>query len=322
MPQSAFLKKSLAALKEWLPYQAAWLIETQPDTAQSIIRFSHGQSGQLLPVPADDLSLGLREAHLKAPLPMVITQSTLMSHQHHRLHSAMDKLLNSQPYLIFTDCSSQPDRALILTRLDHDLPFSDRDRIMAEWLLPHLCEASKLSPAAMPADPETPRPRPRSPLELHLDSQGRSVFCGEYIQACIDYCSTSNSSGSSNCCTQSSSGQLTVTPELFALIQKQRPEGQLQLGRMTFDIQQQNQLLILRVHPESIRNLLTSREREIATELAKGQSYKAVAKELNLSPSTVTNYANRIYRKLNVHSKSQLAHLYTLTESVREATLH
>ena len=51
---------------------------------------------------------------------------------------------------------------------------------------------------------------------------------------------------------------------------------------------------------------LTPREREIATLLAQGNSYKRVAELLFVSPSTVQTHAKSLYRKLAIHSKQEL----------------
>ena len=51
---------------------------------------------------------------------------------------------------------------------------------------------------------------------------------------------------------------------------------------------------------------LSPRELEIARELATGNAYKQIARRLRISPSTVTNHVNAIYRKLGVSSRSQL----------------
>ncbi len=56
-------------------------------------------------------------------------------------------------------------------------------------------------------------------------------------------------------------------------------------------------------------DLLTPRQRQIAELLIQGHTYKAIARQLGLSPSTVTNYANTIYSQLKVRSKTELAAL-------------
>lgn len=55
------------------------------------------------------------------------------------------------------------------------------------------------------------------------------------------------------------------------------------------------------------RSSLSAREREIALALANGESRPAVAKRLGLSPYTVVSLARRVYGKLGVRSRAELA---------------
>lgn len=48
---------------------------------------------------------------------------------------------------------------------------------------------------------------------------------------------------------------------------------------------------------------LSPREVEVLTQLSQGLSYSDIAKNLHLSPKTIRNHIERIYKKLNVHSK-------------------
>jgi len=50
---------------------------------------------------------------------------------------------------------------------------------------------------------------------------------------------------------------------------------------------------------------LTSREKEILTALSKGNSYKLIAKQFEISIDTVRTHIKRIYEKLHVHSQTE-----------------
>ena len=50
---------------------------------------------------------------------------------------------------------------------------------------------------------------------------------------------------------------------------------------------------------------LTKREREVLELLCEGKSYKMIANDLFISPETVRRHLKSIYRKLEVHSKSE-----------------
>ena len=52
---------------------------------------------------------------------------------------------------------------------------------------------------------------------------------------------------------------------------------------------------------------LTAREYEILSLLAKGLPYKQIADRLDISPRTVQNHLNAIYRKLHVQSRAEAA---------------
>ena len=58
-----------------------------------------------------------------------------------------------------------------------------------------------------------------------------------------------------------------------------------------------------------VRALLTAREQEIAALVATGRRSRAIADDLFLSHRTVETHLARIYRKLNVSSRTALAHL-------------
>jgi len=60
-------------------------------------------------------------------------------------------------------------------------------------------------------------------------------------------------------------------------------------------------------HPSDPKNLfnLTEREKEILSCLVEGMSYKLIADECTISIDTVNVHVKNIYKKLQVHSKSQ-----------------
>ena len=69
-----------------------------------------------------------------------------------------------------------------------------------------------------------------------------------------------------------------------------------------------------------VRALLTSREQEIAALVATGRRSRAIADELFLSHRTVETHLARIYRKLNVSSRTALAHLLQEADSAAAAS--
>ncbi|MEW6167687.1 MAG: helix-turn-helix transcriptional regulator [Pseudomonadota bacterium] len=68
-------------------------------------------------------------------------------------------------------------------------------------------------------------------------------------------------------------------------------------------------LWLITIWPAGPLDRLTSREREIVTWVAQGLSFKQAAKKIGVAPSTVANHLYRVYRKLGVYSRTELAAL-------------
>ena len=68
-------------------------------------------------------------------------------------------------------------------------------------------------------------------------------------------------------------------------------------------------LLLLRASPISALARLSPRELMVARSYATGQTHKQIARSLNLAPSTVRNFLQRIYLKLEINDKAELASL-------------
>ncbi|HEY1078322.1 MAG TPA: LuxR C-terminal-related transcriptional regulator [Fontimonas sp.] len=68
-------------------------------------------------------------------------------------------------------------------------------------------------------------------------------------------------------------------------------------------------LSLLTLWPAGPLDRLTSREREVVNSVAQGLSFKQAAKQIGVAPSTVANHLYRVYRKLGVYSRTELAAL-------------
>ena len=72
----------------------------------------------------------------------------------------------------------------------------------------------------------------------------------------------------------------------------------------------ESDLFYLHATKERRNPMLSNSERLIAKYLVNGCTYKETAKQLSISPSTVTNHANHIYKKLGIKNKTELACLF------------
>lgn len=68
-------------------------------------------------------------------------------------------------------------------------------------------------------------------------------------------------------------------------------------------------LWVVTLWPAGPLDRLTAREREIVLAVSQGLSFKQAARKIGVAPSTVANHLYRIYRKLGVYSRTELASL-------------
>jgi DNA-binding NarL/FixJ family response regulator len=66
--------------------------------------------------------------------------------------------------------------------------------------------------------------------------------------------------------------------------------------------------------PAAPASVLTARERELLSLLAKGRHYKEIASQLGISVDTVRSHIRRIYERLHVHSRTEAVMRYLAIE--------
>jgi DNA-binding NarL/FixJ family response regulator len=86
-------------------------------------------------------------------------------------------------------------------------------------------------------------------------------------------------------------------------------EQQREKQNYIFSSQQLGDLFRIGVRQRNKLDQLTQRELDVVKGVTKGLSFKLIAKQLGLSPSTISNHLYRIYHKLNINSREQLAQL-------------
>ena len=81
------------------------------------------------------------------------------------------------------------------------------------------------------------------------------------------------------------------------------------IGKLCVVREPLGELNVLRAWPAGPLDALTLRERSIVNGVAHGLTFKEIARQVGLAPSTVSNHLYRVYDKLGVHSRSALAKL-------------
>lgn len=75
----------------------------------------------------------------------------------------------------------------------------------------------------------------------------------------------------------------------------------------------------IHVRPAHPFDTLTNREHDIVKAMVDGESYKAVARRLGVSASTVANHASNIYRKLGAYNRDEVVTLAASFTATRDA---
>lgn len=96
-------------------------------------------------------------------------------------------------------------------------------------------------------------------------------------------------------------------------VPKTEPESMI--GQLIVHTQRYGDLWRIELRPVEAFDQLTQREREVIEAVTQGLSFKQVARELGLSPSTVSNHLYRVYQKLNINNRSELADLLRQSRS-------
>jgi DNA-binding CsgD family transcriptional regulator len=87
------------------------------------------------------------------------------------------------------------------------------------------------------------------------------------------------------------------------------PEKDTLINGLHVSIEALGELFYIGIRPEQALDKLTAREKEVVEGICSGLTFKTIARNLGLSPSTISNHLYRIYRKLGINSRSELVAL-------------
>lgn len=85
------------------------------------------------------------------------------------------------------------------------------------------------------------------------------------------------------------------------------PGRSLTLDKLCVQCQALGDLFVLTIWTAGPLDRLTAREREVVMAVSQGLSFKQAARKIGVAPSTVANHLYRVYRKLGVGSRAELA---------------
>jgi DNA-binding CsgD family transcriptional regulator len=187
---------------------------------------------------------------------------------------------------------------LSLYRPYGDVEFTERDRAVVDALMPHLAEALTINRALAVGGQISGR-RARAPgARALVDANGKFLHCGRHFydllrQQWRDW------------------SEPGIPAALLADLLRTR---KARIADETVEVSAQplGDALLLNARQVSPLARLTARELAIAQEFGAGKPYKAIARDLQLSPATVRNVVQKAYRKLDIDNKVALAKLFEL----------
>lgn len=177
---------------------------------------------------------------------------------------------------------------LTLYRFEREKPFSAQDKLIQKQALYHLLTAAKHALFLQLEHNSNQQTKThQSSHKAICDSQGYfHQVQSSFIDFLEQYYPNTN---------------LVKLPFSLAQARQHQEIDGLQVELSAF-----NDLIMIEIWPKGPLDSLSMREQEIVQTLAKGLTFKEAARELGLSPSTVSNHLYRIYQKLNIGSKSEL----------------
>lgn len=90
-------------------------------------------------------------------------------------------------------------------------------------------------------------------------------------------------------------------------------ESTLAEGKLCIESEALGDLICVSIRESSPIDILSAREQQVVSCITQGLSFKEAARKMGVAPSTVSNHLYKIYRKLHISSRTELAEL-TMSE--------
>jgi len=199
--------------------------------------------------------------------------------------------------LVYSQGSGQSHCFLALYRWDSSAPFSAHDHWAMRAILPHFIEAHRLVELSHRAGRSMEGSQLRTASAL-LDEEGRIIAADtDFTALCLE---------------EWPDNIERIGADILDLRRNKTDAVAEVEGRtLHISVRRMAKHHHVTVRPKHELEKLPPRLLSIARLLGSGKSYKEVAKELGISPSTVTNQANQIYPRLGIKNKAELARLLT-----------
>jgi len=105
-----------------------------------------------------------------------------------------------------------------------------------------------------------------------------------------------------------------MLPRTFRELQQEKNRN-LYVGKLiSLEAEQVSDMLVINAKPRSVIDVLTPRELAVARLYGEGLTYKAVAKQMDISPATVRHHLRQAYTKLRIQNKGEIAWLLSRYE--------
>ncbi|GAA6173725.1 hypothetical protein NBRC116592_33950 [Colwellia sp. KU-HH00111] len=182
---------------------------------------------------------------------------------------------------------------LTLYRFERDQPFSDQDKQIQTQVLFHLLTAA--NHALFLQLEHSEQGAKKTPKNSHKAICDKHGYFHQVQSSFIDLIARNYAKD------KQVKNSLLKLPFALDISHKAYEVDGLQVELTPF-----NDLILVEIWPQGPLDSLSCRERQIVQTLAQGLTFKEAARELALSPSTVSNHLYRIYQKLNIGSKGEL----------------
>lgn len=202
-------------------------------------------------------------------------------------------------YLITTTEDGPPGSVqwVSLYRPDADDAYTEYERAVCEYLMPHFSEALRINRLITTIDPATMAANDTQPAVALAEFSGRMQFAQQRFLELL-------------CLEWTQADDTTLPAELLKALRIQHLSAggsNLHVGRrIRFTARRYTDLLLIEARPRTALDALPPRRAQIAWLFATGHTHKAIARKLHISPSTVRNQIRAIYVELGISSREQL----------------